>query len=89
VSTVTGTAGGAAALLERCPDAVAEAMEGYGVGVAAAQFGLPFAELRSISNPVGPRDRAGWRLDLAFGALAEAGAALAQALATGSLKAWL
>jgi futalosine hydrolase len=88
VNTVTGTADGAAALLARYPDAVAEAMEGYGVGVAAAQFGLPFAELRTISNPVGPRDRGSWRLDLAFGALAEAGAALAGALATGSLKAW-
>jgi len=89
VNTVTGTADGAAELLRRFPDAVAEAMEGYGVGVAAAQFGLPFAELRTISNPVGPRDRAAWRLDLAFGALAEAGTGIVAALATGSLKAWL
>lgn len=77
VSTVTGTAATAAALLARHPDAVAEAMEGYGVAVAAAAAGVPFAELRSISNPVGPRDRAAWRLAEAFSALTAAATAFA------------
>jgi futalosine hydrolase len=74
LATVTGTAATADALAARFPDAVAEAMEGFGVAVAAA--GLPFAELRAISNPVGPRDRAAWRLKEAFAALSTASGAL-------------
>jgi futalosine hydrolase len=61
----------------RYPDAVAEGMEGFGVAVAAAAAGIPFAELRTISNPIGPRDRAAWRIPDALAALAAAGAALA------------
>ena len=76
VSTVTGTAASTEALAARHPDAVAEAMEGYGVAVAAAQAGLPFAELRTVSNPIGPRDRGAWRMKEAFAALTEAAAAL-------------
>ncbi|GAB2613111.1 Futalosine hydrolase [Paractinoplanes abujensis] len=74
LSTVTGTAATAERLARSYPQAVAEAMEGYGVAVAA--HGLPFAELRSISNPIGPRDRAQWRLKEAFAALSTASAAL-------------
>jgi futalosine hydrolase len=74
LSTVTGTAATASRLAGRFPAAVAEAMEGYGVAVAAA--GLPFAELRTISNPIGPRDRSAWRLGEAFTALSTASAAL-------------
>ncbi|MGC5661023.1 futalosine hydrolase [Micromonospora sp. WMMD723] len=77
VSTVTGTAASTTALADRHPDAVAEAMEGYAVAVAATQAGLPFAELRTVSNPVGPRDRDGWRMREAFTALTEAARALA------------
>ena len=40
---------------------------------AAAAHGVPFLELRAISNPVGPRDRAGWDLP---GALARLGPAV-------------
>lgn len=76
VGTVTGTVAGTDALLRRHPDAVAEAMEGYGVAVAAAHAGLPFVELRTISNPIGPRDRDAWRLREALAALTEAAAAL-------------
>ncbi|RQX16776.1 futalosine hydrolase, partial [Micromonospora chalcea] len=76
VSTVTGTAASTAALAQRHPDAVAEAMEGYGVAVAAAQAGVPFAELRTVSNPIGPRDRSAWRMREAFAALTSAAAAL-------------
>ena len=76
VSTVTGTAASTEALAGRHPDAVAEAMEGYGVAVAAAQARLPFAELRTVSNPIGPRDRGAWRMKEAFAALTEAAAAL-------------
>jgi len=76
VATVTGSAAAASALAERYPDAVAEAMEGAGVAAAAARFGVPVAEIRAISNAVGPRDRAAWRIEQALDAL---GAAIAAA----------
>ncbi|MET7708732.1 futalosine hydrolase [Micromonospora sp. NPDC005413] len=76
VSTVTGTATSTEELRRRHPEAVAEAMEGYGVAVAAAQAGVPFAELRTISNPIGPRDRDAWRLREALTALTTAAPAL-------------
>lgn len=78
VATVTGTAEGARDLLGRHPDAVAEAMEGFGVATAAAQVGVPFGELRTISNIVGPRDRSAWRIGAALDGLSEAFAALAK-----------
>jgi futalosine hydrolase len=77
VATVTGTAAGAAALLARYPDAVAEGMEGAGVAAAAALHGVPCAEVRAISNPVGPRDRESWRVTEALEALGAAVDALA------------
>jgi futalosine hydrolase len=76
LATVTGTAATAARLAAAHPEAVAEAMEGHGVATAAAQAGVPFAELRTISNPIGPRDRAAWRLAEALTALGAAAAAL-------------
>ena len=76
VNTVTGTAAGTRALADRHPGAVAEAMEGYGVAVAAAGAGARFVEVRTIANAVGPRDRAGWRIPAALTALTEVGRAL-------------
>ncbi|WP_328367939.1 futalosine hydrolase [Micromonospora zamorensis] len=76
VSTVTGTTASTEELRRRHPEAVAEAMEGYGVAVAAAQARVPFAELRTISNPIGPRDRDAWRLREALTALTAAAPAL-------------
>jgi futalosine hydrolase len=78
VSTVTGTAEGLARILARYPEAVAEGMEGFGVATAAAQAGVPFAELRTVSNPVGPRDRAAWRIPQALAALTDAARALSR-----------
>lgn len=79
VSTVTGTRATADALAARYPDACAEAMEGVGVLAAARLHGVPFGELRAISNAVGPRDRAAWQLGPALDALASAVAALTAA----------
>ena len=62
VSTVTGSATRSAQLAARVPEAAAEAMEGYGVAFAAVEHGIPVVELRAISNLVGPRDRAAWRI---------------------------
>lgn len=76
VNTVTGTAESARALTARYPEALAEAMEGYGVACAAAGAGVPFAELRTISNPIGPRDRGSWRIREALAALTSAASAL-------------
>ena len=80
VATVTGTAASAATLADRFPDAVAEGMEGAGVAAAAALYGVPVAEVRAISNAVGPRDRSSWRIPEALAAL---GSALASVAARG------
>lgn len=80
VSTATGTAETAAAHLARHPHAVAEAMEGHGVAVAAQALGLPVLELRAISNLVGPRDRAAWKIGDAMEALTAAAAILLEVL---------
>ncbi|MER6355079.1 futalosine hydrolase [Streptomyces sp. NPDC001634] len=69
VSTVTGSAARAAELRARHPHALAEAMEGFGVAEAAAAHGTPVVEIRAVSNPVGPRDRAAWRIGDALSAL--------------------
>ena len=49
-----------------------EAMEGFGVLRACEIAGIPALELRAISNAVGEPDRAKWRFNDAFGALADA-----------------
>ncbi|MBO0868328.1 MAG: futalosine hydrolase [Micromonosporaceae bacterium] len=77
VATVTGTADRAEELAKRYPDAVAEGMEGFGVAQAATGTGAAFGELRTICNPIGPRDRGGWRMEQARAALTAAGRALA------------
>ncbi|MFE6775328.1 futalosine hydrolase [Streptomyces sp. NPDC057702] len=80
VSTVTGSAERAAALIARHPRAVAEAMEGFGVAEAATAYGVPVLEIRALSNAVGPRDRAAWRIGAALAALTGAFESLARAL---------
>ena len=80
VSTVTGTTASTDDLVRRYPDAVAEAMEGFGVATAAQQAGVRFAELRTISNLVGPRDRSAWRLAEALAGLTDAVATVTKEL---------
>ncbi|MET8246070.1 futalosine hydrolase [Streptomyces sp. NPDC005202] len=80
VSTVTGTAARADALRARHPRALAEAMEGFGVAEAAAAHRVPVLEIRAVSNPVGPRDRAAWRIGDALTALTEGFGKLAPVL---------
>ncbi|HEV7191884.1 MAG TPA: futalosine hydrolase [Jatrophihabitantaceae bacterium] len=77
VATVTGTASTAAALQLRHPDAIAEAMEGAGIAAAATAQGIAFAEVRAISNVVGPRRRDEWDVPGALDALGRAIAAIA------------
>ncbi|GAA2487758.1 futalosine hydrolase [Streptomyces thermolineatus] len=80
VSTVTGTAERAAELAARHPGAAAEGMEGFGVAEAAAAHGVPVLEVRAVSNPVGPRDRAAWRIGDALTALSGAFGGLSSVL---------
>ena len=77
VATVTGTAAAADELQDRIPDAVAEGMEGAGVAAAATHHGVAFAEIRAVSNVVGPRDRDAWDIDTALTALGRAVATVA------------
>jgi len=71
VSTVTGSAARATELRARHPRALAEGMEGFGVAEAATAHGTPVVEVRAVSNPVGPRDRAAWRIGDALAALTD------------------
>ncbi|MBU7007294.1 futalosine hydrolase [Phosphitispora fastidiosa] len=80
VSTATGTTAGAAVLARRIPGAAAEAMEGYGAAVAAADCGIPILEIRAISNLIGPRDLTKWRIKEALDVLEAAGSALLEVL---------
>ncbi|MEU2982377.1 futalosine hydrolase [Streptomyces hirsutus] len=83
VSTVTGTEE-RARMLQKSHGAAAEAMEGFGVAEAAAVHGTPILEVRTVSNPVGPRDRAAWRIPDALAALRDAFAVLRPVLAHGA-----
>jgi futalosine hydrolase len=78
VSTVTGTAARAAELTVRVPGAAAEAMEGYGVGFAALDRGVPMLEIRAVSNLVGPRERSAWRIEEALNVLEAASSVLTE-----------
>jgi futalosine hydrolase len=80
LATVTGTGERAAALAAEHPGAVAEAMEGFGVASAAAAVGAAFAELRTISNVVGPRDRTAWQVGPALAALTRAAPAIVESV---------
>jgi futalosine hydrolase len=81
LSTATGTAVTAAALSERVPGVGAEAMEGCGVAAAAHRRDVPFIEIRTISNVVGPRDRAAWRIGEALAALEQTSTFLPEVIA--------
>ncbi|WP_165440593.1 futalosine hydrolase [Rubripirellula amarantea] len=55
----------------RYPSAVAEDMEGFAVAVACTLAGVPLQIIRGISNEVGDREKANWRIDDALRATAE------------------
>lgn len=66
VQCATGTAETAHKRRTLYPDAVAEAMEGYGVAWAAHVAHVPALEIRTFSNAVGPRDPQQWRISEAL-----------------------
>ncbi|MFS0840317.1 futalosine hydrolase [Paenibacillus sp. 1P03SA] len=80
VSTVTGTAEHALELARRVPGAAAEGMEGFGAASAALARGIPCLELRSVSNAVGPRNKAAWRIPEALAMLEKASSVLPEVL---------
>jgi futalosine hydrolase len=78
VSCCSGTAALGAALAGRF-GALCESMEGAAYAHVAALYGLPFLEVRGISNLVEDRDLSRWDLRTAAAVAAEAAAALASA----------
>lgn len=78
VSTCSGTDARAAALVAACPGAQVESMEGAAVGSVCAALGIPWAQLRVVSNRTGDRERGGWDLP---GALVRLHAAVARLVA--------
>lgn len=79
VSTCAGTTAAGAALAERT-SGVCENMEGAAVAQVCARQGIPFLELRGISNHVEDRDLGRWQL--------RAGAEIAQEALLALLADW-
>ncbi|MCS7078460.1 MAG: futalosine hydrolase [Chloracidobacterium sp.] len=79
VACCSGTDAAAAAMAARTTAAV-ENMEGLAVAWTAAQFGVPYAALRAISNFTGDRERQQWNLPAACAALARGLKAILDAL---------
>ena len=61
VNTCTGDDATARAIVARTGGAV-ESMEGAAIAHVALLYGIPAGEVRGISNPVGNRERAVWRV---------------------------
>ncbi len=61
VTSAASSPSHAARRQERCPEAIAEAMEDYGAALAAAIQGIPLAIIRGISNRAGDRDHRQWQ----------------------------
>jgi futalosine hydrolase len=70
-TTCTGTDAAARALRARTGAAV-ESMEGAAIVHVCLRMGVPVGEVRAISNRVGDRDRAAWRVEAAAKAASEA-----------------
>jgi len=69
-TTCTGNLESALEVVKRTAGAV-ESMEGAAIVHTALAHGLPVGEIRGISNPIGNRDRAAWRLHEAAHAAVE------------------
>jgi len=68
VSTCSGT-DALAQDFQRRTGALAEAMEGAAIALVAQRFGVPFGELRVISNTTGNRHQQTWRIKDALSTL--------------------
>ena len=81
VSTVSGVEPRSQAYAART-GAQVETMEGAALAAVCRRFGVPFAQLRVISNYTGDRSRSGWDLEAALAKLAEV---MGRVLASGVL----
>ena len=75
VNTVHGDEASIAAVVGRCHPQV-ESMEGAAFMYACLVAGVPFAQVRAVSNYVERRDRAAWRLPEAIASLGRVATAL-------------
>lgn len=66
-SLSTGTA--ATAFSRRDTGADLESMEGAAWALVASMFGIPFCQIRAVSNTAGPRDPSRWTISHALAAL--------------------
>lgn len=80
VATISTCAGTDALARRRGELAIAEAMEGAAAGLVAWRLGVPFAELRVISNTTGARRAQVWDLDRALARLRDVAERLASLL---------
>ncbi len=71
VNKVHGHEADIEAVRQKYPDAEIESMEGAAFFYACLQEGIPFLEIRSISNYVEPRNRDNWNVPLAIERLNE------------------
>ncbi len=71
VAAASGTGGRARALAAR-HGALTENMEGFSLALAARLSGIPFIEMRSISNVVGQRGPDAWNMPAALASLSRA-----------------
>jgi futalosine hydrolase len=62
VSCCSGTAALGAEMAARFPGALCEGMEGAALAHVAAIYGVPYLELRAVSNLVEDRDLSRWRI---------------------------
>ena len=71
--TVAGVSGSPrrAAFMGAVGRGLTENMEGFSLALGAASAGVPFAELRAVSNPAGLRPPQGWDMPLALAALGQ------------------
>ncbi|MEN9309182.1 MAG: Futalosine hydrolase [Fibrobacterota bacterium] len=70
-SVCTGSLSTAKARRERTGAAL-ESMEGAAWAMSCLRAGVPFAQVRAVSNIAGPRDRSAWRIPQALAALRQA-----------------
>jgi futalosine hydrolase len=66
VSRVHGSAASIAAIQAKYPDVQVESMEGAAFFYGCLAAGIPFVEIRGVSNFVEPRNRDAWDLPLAI-----------------------
>lgn len=69
VHKVHGSTASIERIRSKYPDSDVESMEGAAFFYASLAAGIPFAEIRSISNQVAPRNRDAWDLPLAINRL--------------------